>query len=177
MNRRLLLFVPFAAVLAGGGAFLAMLRQEQRGKFDPRGVPSMLIDKPVPAFALPGEPGFASTDLRGRPIVVNFFASWCEPCVQEAPALMELKRTGVPLYGIAYKDKPGATAAFLAHHGNPYDRLARDEPGRVAIDWGLTGVPETYLVDPQGIVRWRFVGPLTPQAITDELQPLLRKYV
>ena len=174
MNRRVLLLAPFAAVAAAGGGFLVMLKRETEGKFDPRGVPSMLIDKPVPAFDL--APGFASIDLRGRPILVNFFASWCVPCVEEAPVLMDLRRQGVVLYGIAYKDKPAATAAFLARHGNPYAKLARDEPGRVAIDWGVTGVPETYLVDPGGIVRWRSVGPLTREAITVELQPLLRRY-
>jgi len=176
MNRRLLLFVPFAGVVAGGGAFLAMLHGEQAGTFDPRAVPSMVLGKPVPQFTLPGDPGFSSADLRGRPIVVNFFASWCVPCVEEAPALMALKRAGVPLYGIAYKDRAGATATFLAAHGNPYTRLARDEPGRVAIDWGVTGVPETFLIDPGGTVRWHYVGPLTAEAITAGLEPLLRKY-
>ena len=173
MNRRLLLLAPFGVVLVAGGGFLAMLRREQAGTFDPRGVPSMLIDRPVPPFSLPG---LASSDLRGRPVLVNFFASWCVPCVEEAPVLMDLRRAGVPLYGIAYKDKPEATDAFLSRHGDPYARLARDLPGRVAIDWGLTGVPETYLIDRDGIVRWRWVGPLTPDTVTAELQPLLRRY-
>ncbi len=173
MNRRLLLLAPFGVALVAGGGFLAMLRREQAGTFDPRGVPSMLIDRPVPPFSLPG---LASSDLRGRPVLVNFFASWCVPCVEEAPVLMDLRRAGVPLYGIAYKDKPEATDAFLSRHGDPYARLARDLPGRVAIDWGLTGVPETYLIDRDGIVRWRWVGPLTPEAVTAELQPLLRRY-
>jgi cytochrome c biogenesis protein CcmG/thiol:disulfide interchange protein DsbE len=176
MNRRLLLLAPFAATVVAGAGFLAMLRKEVEGKFDPRGVPSMLIGKLVPPFDLPGDPGFASTDLTGKPILVNFFASWCIPCVEEAPVLMDLRRAGLPLYGIAYKDHPPATAAFLAEHGNPYARIARDEPGRVAIDWGVTGVPETYLIDPQGVVRWRYVGPLSANAVTAELQPLLRKY-
>ena len=176
MNRRLLLLGPFVAVVAAGGGFLAMLRRETEGTFDPRGVPSMLIGKPVPSFTLPGNPGFASTELRGRPIVVNWFASWCVPCAQEAPVLMDLKRAGVPLYGIAYKDKPEATDAYLARRGDPYMKLARDVPGRVAIDWGLTGVPETCLIGPDGIVRWRYVGPLTADAVTGQLQPLLRRF-
>ena len=176
MNRRVLLAAPFAAVVAAGAGFLVMLKRETEGKFDPRGVPSMILNKPVPPFKLPGDPGFASTDLRGRPILVNFFASWCIPCVEEEPMLMVLKQQGIPIYGIAYKDKPAATDAFLAKHGNPYAKLARDEPGRVAIDWGVTGVPETYLIDPRGIVRWRGVGPLTPDTIAGELQPLLRRY-
>ncbi len=172
MNRRLLLFVPLAAVAAGGTAFFAMLQREQRGTFDPRAVPSMLIGKRVPAFTLYG---LTDADLRG-PLLVNFFASWCAPCVEEAPILMDLHRAGVKLIGIAYKDKPAATDAFLARRGNPFTRLARDEPGRVAIDWGVTGVPETYLIDPAGVVRWRWAGALTPEVVTAELQPMLRKY-
>jgi cytochrome c biogenesis protein CcmG, thiol:disulfide interchange protein DsbE len=176
VNRRIILLAPFAAVVAAGAGFFAMLKRETEGRFDPRGVPSMLINKPVPGFSLPGEPGFGSTDLRGRAIVVNWFASWCLPCAEEAAVLMSLKQAGVPLYGIAYKDAPAATAAYLTRHGDPYARLAADRPGRVAIDWGLTGVPETYLIDADGIVRWRYVGPLTPDAVTAELQPLLHRY-
>jgi cytochrome c biogenesis protein CcmG/thiol:disulfide interchange protein DsbE len=176
MNRRALLLVPFAGVLAAGAGFFAMLKRETEGTFDPRGVPSMLIGKRVPPFTLPGDPGFADTDLAGKPILVNFFASWCVPCVEEAAVLLSLRQSGVPIYGIAYKDKPVATARFLAQHGNPYARVARDEPGRVAIDWGVTGVPENYLIDKDGIVRWRWVGPLTPETVTGELQPLLRQF-
>ena len=176
MNRRLLLLVPFGGVLVAGAGFLAMLERAQEGKFDPREVPSMLIGKPVPRFALPGDPGFASTDLVGRPVLVNWFASWCIPCAEEAAVLMDLKRAGVPIWGIAYKDKPADTAKFLARYGSPFARLGHDEPGRVAIDWGVTGVPETYLIDAHGVVRWRFVGPMTPDAVSAELQPMLRKY-
>jgi cytochrome c biogenesis protein CcmG, thiol:disulfide interchange protein DsbE len=176
MNRRLLLAVPFVGVVAAGAGFLTMLKRETEGKFDPRGVPSMLIGKRVPKFDLPGDPGFADSDLGGHPILVNFFASWCIPCVEEAGELMRLKQRGVPIYGIAYKDKPPATAAFLARHGNPYARVGRDDPGLVAINWGVTGVPENYLIDKDGTVRWRWVGPLTPEAVAGELQPLLRQY-
>jgi cytochrome c biogenesis protein CcmG/thiol:disulfide interchange protein DsbE len=175
MNRRVLLLVPFAGVVAAGAGFFAMLKRETEGKFDPRGVPSMLIGKHVPPFALPGAPGFSDSDLAGKPILVNFFASWCVPCVEEAGVLMALKLSGVAIYGIAYKDKPANTSAFLALHGNPYARLGHDEPGRVAIDWGVTGVPENYLIDRDGTVRWRWVGPLTPDAVEGELQPLLRQ--
>lgn len=173
MNRRVMLFAPLAAVAAGGTAFFAMLQREQEGKFDPREVPSMLIGKPVPGFRLDG---LADSDLLGGTVLVNFFASWCVPCVEEAPILMDLHRAGVKLFGIAYKDKPAATDAFLARHGNPFTRLAHDEPGRVAIDWGVTGVPETYLIDPSGVVRWRWTGALTPDVVTADLQPMLRKY-
>jgi cytochrome c biogenesis protein CcmG, thiol:disulfide interchange protein DsbE len=176
MNRRVLLLAPFGLTVLAGAGFLAMLQREQEGKFDPRSVPSQLIGKHVPPFKLPGDPGFASTDLAGQPILVNFFASWCVPCIEESGVLMGLKQAGVVLYGIAYKDKPANTDTFLAEHGDPYAKLARDEPGRVAIDWGVTGVPETYLVDKGGIVRARWVGPLTPDTVMGELEPLLRHY-
>ena len=181
MNRRLLLLAPFGATVVAGAGFLAMLWREQQGTFDPRGVPSMLMGKRVPPFSLPavagGDAGFADTDLAGRPILVNFFASWCVPCIEEAPVLMDLKRAGVAIYGIAYKDKPAATAAFLARRGNPYAKLADDAAGRVAIDWGVTGVPESYLIDPSGIVRWRFVGPMPADVASGALKQQLQKYV
>ena len=101
----------------------------------------------------------------GKPVLVNFFASWCIPCVQEAPVLMGLKQQGVPIWGIAYKDTAEAAAGFLVRHGDPYARLARDEPGRVAIDFGLYGVPETYLIDRAGIVRWRWAGGLSDDVV------------
>jgi cytochrome c biogenesis protein CcmG/thiol:disulfide interchange protein DsbE len=163
MNRRLLLAVPLLAAGAAGGAFWSMLNGMKRGTFDPRGTGSVLLDKPMPDFTLDG---FTGADVRaaGHPVVINFFASWCVPCIEEAPTLLALARAGVPLWGIAYKDKPAATDAFLTRHGNPFVKLARDEPGTVAIDWGVTGVPETYLIDAKGIVRWRFTGPLPGEA-------------
>ncbi len=111
----------------------------------------------------------SAADLRGpfpAPVVVNFWASWCVPCIVEHPQLMRLKRDGVPVFGINYKDKPADAAAFLARHGDPFARLGRDEPGRVAIDWGVYGVPETYLIDRQGIIRWRYAGPSRPRCWT-----------
>lgn len=176
-RRRLLLLAPFGAVLAAGGAFISLLGRMESGTYDPRGVPSMLIGQKVRPFALPGDPGLGDADLAaGYPVVVNFFASWCVPCVEEAAVLLDLKRAGVKLYGIAYKDKPGATAAFLAQHGNPYTRLARDEKGLVGIDWGITGVPETYVVDGGGVVRWRFVGPMPAEVASRDIPAELRKY-
>jgi cytochrome c biogenesis protein CcmG/thiol:disulfide interchange protein DsbE len=180
-RRRLLLLAPFGVAAAGGVAFWAMLNGMKEGKFDPRGMPSALVGKPLPQFDLPGlapHPGFASGDLAALPgpVLVNFFASWCLPCVAEAPQLMALKRRGVSIWGIAYKDKPAASEAFLEQTGDPYARLAVDQPGRVAIDFGVYGVPETYLVDKHGVVRWRWAGGITDGVVAQELDPLLRAY-
>jgi cytochrome c biogenesis protein CcmG/thiol:disulfide interchange protein DsbE len=181
MNRRTLLLAPLGIAAVAGVAFTVLLRRMGEGRYDPRGLPSVLIGKRLPAFALPGVhgDGFSDADIAAvrRPVLVNFFASWCAPCVEEAPVLADVSQAGVPIWGIAYKDQPDATDAFLARHGNPYVRLARDQPGLVAIDWGVTGVPETFLIDAEAIVRWRLADPLSPQIVEHELQPLLRKYV
>ena len=176
LPRRALLLAPLVlSAGAGTGAWL-MLQRLSEGTYDPHGVPSMLIGKKLPTFTLPGQPpgnGFSSSDIVG-PALINFFASWCIPCVQEAPVLMALKQQGLPIWGIAYKDKPDATQEFLAQHGDPYTRIARDEPGTVAIDFGLYGVPETYLVDKSGIVRWRWAGGMSDDVVNSDLKPLLR---
>jgi cytochrome c biogenesis protein CcmG, thiol:disulfide interchange protein DsbE len=178
-RRRILLLAPLGfAGLAGAGAW-SILSRMREGRFDPHEVPSQLIGKPVPDFASlppldPAAAGFGSADLAGRPLLVNFFASWCVPCIIEAPALMSLSRDGFPIWGIAYKDKPDATRTFLARNGNPYARIALDVPGRVAIEWGVYGVPESYLLDRKGVVRWRQAGPVTPEILDQQLRPLLR---
>ena len=179
LQRRAFLLAPLGVAALGGTAFWLLLERMREGTYDPHGVPSMLIGKPLPSFSLPGLPpgqGFSSADViaAGRPTLVNFFASWCIPCVEEAPALMTLKQQGTPIWGIAYKDKPDATAEFLHRNGDPYTRIARDEPGTTAINFGLYGVPETYLVDRSGIVRWRWPGGLSDDIIHQSLTPLLQ---
>ena len=183
LARRALLFGPFAVAAVGGVVFYDMLRDMQAGTYRPRSVPSALIGQRVPDFTLPAleESGVApvtSADLRNLPgpVLVNFWASWCVPCIIEHPQLMRLQREGVPVFGIAYKDKPEDSLRFLRQHGNPFARLARDEPGRVAIDWGVYGVPETYLVDRGGVIRWRWAGPITEDVLTADLRPLLRQF-
>ena len=186
MNRRALLLAPLGFAALAGAGFWTVLSRMREGTFDPKEVPSQLIGRKAPEFAaLPAldpapsldKPGFGSADLfaAGRPILVNFFASWCVPCIVEAPSLMALSREGVPIWGIAYKDKPEATRAFLDRHGNPYARVAVDQPGRVAIDWGVSGVPESYLLGKDGTVRWRVAGPLTPEIIDRDFRPALNQ--
>jgi cytochrome c biogenesis protein CcmG/thiol:disulfide interchange protein DsbE len=183
-GRRWLLYAPLAVAGAAGAGFWVMLRGLQTGTYDPRGVPSALVGRTAPDFTLPAlegsdRPALSSADLRGPlpgPILVNFWASWCVPCIVEHPQLMALSRDGVPVLGINYKDRPADALAFLARRGDPYTRLGRDEPGRVAIDWGVYGVPETYLIDRQGIIRWRYAGPVTPEVVAQDLRPLLRRY-
>ena len=177
-RRRLLLLAPLGLAVAGGGAFWKMLQGMQAGTFDPRGVPSPIVGHEVPGFTLPGQApgeGFGSADMAGgKPVLVNFFASWCAPCVAEHPALMGLAKAGMPIWAIAYKDAADKAAQFIARHGNPFARIARDGDGRVAIDWGVSGVPETFLVDGRGIVRWHWPGPMDAGTIKDRLQPAWR---
>lgn len=182
-SRRMLMLAPLGIAVAGGAGFYAMLRGLGTGSYDPRGVPSVLVGRAAPPFALPpleatGLPGFTDAELRDlpAPMLVNFWASWCVPCIIEHPQLMRLAREGVAVWGVNYKDKPADAAQFLARHGNPFQRLGADQPGRVAIDWGVYGVPETYLLDRKGIVRWRWPGPVTPEVLEQDIRPLLRRH-
>jgi len=181
-GRRLLFLGPLAVAGVAGAGFLATLHRMSAGTYDPHEVPSPLVGRPIPDFSLPPQTpdaaGFSAADIRaaGRPVLVNFFASWCAPCQVEAPILMALKQSSIPLWGIAYKDKPEAAAAFLGRTGNPYARIASDAPGRVAIDWGVYGVPETYFIDRTGIIRWRWAGPLNEDSLRTQVMPLLQRY-
>ncbi len=176
--RRLLYIVPLAIFAIVASYFLAGLGR------DPQRLPSALLDKPAPEFALPPLPGRASsgeTGLRtadlavGRPMLVNVFASWCTPCRVEHPVLARLAEEGVAIQGIAYKDKPGAALAFLRELGDPYTRVGLDLDGRAGIEWGVYGVPETFVIDGKGVIRYRYPGPLTPDEIDNVIRPLLRK--
>ncbi len=181
-RRRLLMAAPLAVAAAAGAGFLAMLHGMEQGTFDPRALNSPLIGHPMPDFSLPGQvpdqKGFSSADVReaGHAVLINFFASWCAPCVMEAPVLLQLQQAGVKLWGIAYKDKPQAVAGFLTQHGNPFTRIASDLPGRVAIDFGVYGVPESHYIDRTGIIRWRWAGPLSSDAVENQLPALMKRY-
>ena len=154
---------------------------------DPSKVPSTLIGKPVPATAFPGVegllsdskvvPGFASADLaKGKITIVNFWASWCGPCVDEHPLLAELKiKAGVDVFGVNYKDQPAAARRFLGSYGNPYAAVGADVSGRSAIEWGVYGMPETFVIDGAGRIVYKHVGPLSPESINTKIVPAIRE--
>lgn len=173
---RLVAVLPVVLFLLLAGVFYAAI---YRGG-DPSEVPSALIGRYVPEFELPpvdglDRPGLSSADFGDGAAIVNVWASWCVPCRTEMPLLVELAHVaGVPLHGINYKDDPAAARRFLAELGNPFERIGKDATGRAAIDWGVYGVPETYVIDKNGRIALKHVGPLTPEAIADVLLPALR---
>lgn len=145
---------------------------------NPREVPSPLIGKPAPAFTLPQlhEPDkqFSSQEMKGKVWLLNVWASWCVSCREEHPVLVELARQNiVPVYGLDYKDKREDGEGWLARGGDPYVLSISDADGRVGIDYGVYGVPETYLIDKQGIIRYKEIGPVTPQKLRDKILPLV----
>lgn len=147
---------------------------------NPRLVPSPLIGKPVPQFKLPPVQGrtlgLASEDLRGEVSVVNVFASWCVACRDEHPLWIELARQrALPIHGLNYKDRPEDAARWLTELGDPYARTGADRDGRVGIDWGVYGVPETYVIDKQGVIRDKIIGAITRKSVDERLLPLVRK--
>jgi cytochrome c biogenesis protein CcmG/thiol:disulfide interchange protein DsbE len=181
--RRALYIIPILLFLGLVAYFVVAMRPG----YDPGTLPSAMIGKPVPHFDLPGPPappdyagppvklGFSNRDMLGRVVVVNFFASWCVPCRVEHPVLMGLGPSGnVPVVGIAYKDKPADAVEFLNEYGNPYVAIGMDESGRTGIDFGVYGVPETYIVDKRGIIRLRHVGPLNAESVAREILPMVR---
>jgi cytochrome c biogenesis protein CcmG/thiol:disulfide interchange protein DsbE len=170
---RIAYILPVVVFALIAGYFLLGLR----GDRDPSRVPSAMIDRPMPDFALPGlaagDPGLESDGIRGKVALVNFFASWCLPCRVEHPLIARLAEKGVPVYGILYKDKPGAALAWLAELGNSYAAIGDDPDGRTAIEFGVYGVPETYLVDREGRIRFKQVGPLDEPMLEETLLPMI----
>ena len=167
-------FVPLAlflglAVLLGVGLTLK-----------PREVPSPFIGKPAPAFTLPqlkaGQPDFSPAQLKGQVWVLNVFASWCMPCREEHPLLVESARNNqVTIVGLNYKDDPRNGAEWLRKLGDPYQAVVMDREGKVGIDYGVYGVPETFVIDRDGIIRKKHIGPLSPEVWTQEVLPLIQK--
>jgi cytochrome c biogenesis protein CcmG/thiol:disulfide interchange protein DsbE len=170
---RLIAFVPLAAllVLIGISAFL-LTREGQRDRFT-----EGMIGQPIPAYSLTrldSDTPLTNEERQGRAYVVNLFASWCTPCRAEHPQLMALRRQGVDIVGVAYKDRPEASAAFLAELGNPFADVGQDPTGRFGLEIGVTGVPETFVIGPDGVIRAAYRGPLTDEAVRDVILPALR---
>jgi cytochrome c biogenesis protein CcmG/thiol:disulfide interchange protein DsbE len=173
--RRLLYALPILLLVLFGWLAWRGLAPDR----NPSALPSALIGQPVPQFDLPpldaSAAKLAAADVAGHVTVINFFASWCLPCKAEHPLLFDLgKDFGVPVYGIAFKDRPADTAAYIKEMGSPYAKIGLDESGRTGLDFGLMGVPETFILDKNGIVRYRLPMPLDADRIAKEIAPLLK---
>lgn len=170
---RLLPFIGFALIVA-----LLAFGIHWNRSHDMNWVPSPLIDKPAPEFNLPllydSTKTVARKDLLGKPWLLNVFGSWCVTCQDEHPVLMAYaKKLGLPLIGMDWKDDPDTAKRWIAQFGNPYDTIMVDESGKAGIDFGVYGAPETYLVDAQGVIRYKHIGNLTPEIIASELKPAI----
>ena len=162
---RLLRFVPLLVLAAFIGAVAWRLNRPAEEE-----IRSQLIGQPVPAFvlaaAIPSKPGFGSAGLaKGQPRMINVFASWCVPCIAEAPLLIELQRQGVAIDAIAVRDRPEDVAEFLGRHGDPFERVGADPQSRVQLALGSSGVPESFIVDGRGIIRYQHMGPIEPNDV------------
>jgi cytochrome c biogenesis protein CcmG/thiol:disulfide interchange protein DsbE len=172
--RRLSYAIPIVVFIALALMFAWALNH------NPREIPSALIDEPVPKFSLPPVQGrtlgLSSGDLVGESSLVNVFASWCVACREEHPLFMRMKAEGiVPIHGLNYKDRPDNAARWLNTLGDPYTRTGADINGRVAIDWGVYGVPETFVITKDGHIAHKHIGPLTPDALEGTILPLIRR--
>lgn len=177
MITRLLFLLPVLLFVVVAGYFVWGLTDPTR---NPREVPSALVGKPVPNFdlaAVPGVdlPGLATADLSGGEVtLVNVFASWCVPCRAEHPIFMELAaEERVRMVAINYRDKPEDAAAWLEELGNPYERIGADDNARAGIEWGVSGVPETFVIDSAGMIRYQHIGPITPDNLETVILPLI----
>lgn len=172
MSRILLLLAPLV-ILVGLIAVFALNMNR-----DPSLVRSVLIDKPAPDITLPaveglGVNGLSNPMLEGQAVLVNVFASWCIPCRAEHPLLMDIKRqTAVPILGINQKDAPENAVKFLTELGNPYDAVGADANGRVSIDWGVYGVPESFVVNPAGLITYKHVGPIDDASVAEVVEAI-----
>lgn len=168
MRRRLLLCLPLLAFLVLAGFLFRGLHR------DPQALPSALVGQPFPAFSLPGvkdDQLFSRQDLLGRPALVNVWGTWCVACHEEHPVLNQLKAQGVVIHGINYKDDNASARRWLAEFHDPYQLDLRDDAGRLGLDLGVYGAPETFLIDAQGVVRYRHVGVVDQRVWAEELGP------
>ena len=171
--RRILFVAPLVIFGVLAGYFAVQLGE------DPSIVPSALIDRPMPGIDTPpllsDKPGVKTEELLGKVSILNVWASWCIPCRAEHPLINQLaQRDGITVHGLNYKDKRADAVAWLDELGDPYARIGFDESGRAGIDLGVYGVPETYIIGPDGHIRYKRVGPITPQILEDDILPLIR---
>ena len=172
--------IPLVIFILLVGILAVTLRRIDQGNYDPHEVPSPLINKPAPAFQLQQlqDPSktFSAEDMRGKVWLLNVWASWCVSCREEHPLLVELARSGaVPIYGLDNKDKSEDALAWLSDFGNPYVLVASDFDGRVSIDYGVYGVPETYLIDRDGVIRYKQIGPVTEKVLIEKILPMVKE--
>ncbi len=185
-KRRFNIFILLPLVIFFGMA--GLFSYQMKFGRNPNEVPSVLINKPAPEFDLPALdasfgirrpdggiiPGFKTEDFRQKVAVVNVWASWCPTCRDEHPLLLDLTNDNrFDLIGLAYKDEPANSAHFLKNHGNPFDKIGMDVSGRVGIDWGVYGAPETFIVDTRGIIRYKHIGALTKRSLAESFMPKL----
>ena len=177
--RRVVIILPLAIFAALIGIMVALLTAGERNN-DPSRLPSPLVGKPAPAIVLPAVAdnipgGFSTADLRGRVTLVNVFASWCVPCLAEHPLITRLAMDGIPVFGINHRDKTEDAVTWLRRHGNPYTAVGADANARASLEWGVTGVPETFIIDADGTVAYRHAGPITPDVLERKILPKLRE--
>ena len=177
---RLSFVLPIGIFAILAALFGIYLYQIGPGGKDIKQIPSVLIDKELPEFELPpiegrGD-GLNTSDLKGRAALVNVFASWCPPCRTEHPGLMQLAKEGFALYGINYKDKPKDAMDFLARLGDPFKRIGADANGQAAIEWGVYGYPESFIIDRTGRIRYKHIGHIMPRDLEMTIRPLLEKF-
>ena len=163
------------------GAFIALVVVLAVGlRLDPREVPSPLIGKPAPPFELPlldaPDKRFSQKDMLGKVWILNVWASWCPPCLVEHPVVTRIAQSGLaPVVGLNYKDAREEALPWLKRNGDPYQLIVFDANGRIGIDYGVYGVPETYVIDRKGIIRYKYIGPLTADIVQQKLVPLVKE--
>jgi len=172
--KRLLFFLPVAVFAGLAVSFWWGLGRNASVQ------PSALIDQQVPQFVLPpvegvDKPGLSTADLKGQVALVNFFASWCVPCLAEHPLITRLADEGLPVYGINYKNEPAEASAWLAKYGNPYTLIGSDFDGRIGVEFGVTGMPESFIIDRNGVIRYKQVGVITSATLEKTILPLIAR--
>lgn len=172
---RIKLFLPLIIFLVLVAIFFGVQRRVQTGDYSPTALPSALLNKPLPEFSLPTLQGesLSRADLPQQWLLVNVWATWCPTCHYEHPFLVELAERGVPILGVDYKDRREPAVKWLAEKGDPYFATVFDEQGTLGLDLGVTGAPETYLVDAEGIVRFRYQGALDQKVWDEQFAPML----